>query len=99
MEKLEWKKLSQAIKNTTNKIKFCASLAVTELDEDQIDGLSRILEDCADELEQAANTVELLQPSDFSMKRNKGKLLRAVPFVPFVQPAGNGNGNEKGLSA
>ena len=60
MEKLELKKLSQAIINVSNKIKFCATLAVTELGEDEIDGLSRILEGCTDELEQAAVVIELL---------------------------------------
>ena len=57
MEKLELKKLSQSITNTTNKIKFCATLAVVELGEDEIDGLSRILQECVDDLEQVANTI------------------------------------------
>ena len=80
MEKLELKKLSQAIINTKNKVKFCASLAVTALDEDEIDGLSRILEECIDELEQAAHTIELLPVADYTMKK-KGHYLRAVPKV------------------
>lgn len=78
MENLEIRKLSQAIKNTTNKVKFCATLACTELDEDEIDGLSRILEDCVEELEQAANTVELLPNAPYAMKK-RGRLLHAVP--------------------
>ena len=78
MEKLEIRKLSQAIKDTANKVKFCASLACTELDEDEIDGLSRILEDCVDKLEQAANTVELLPEADYAMKK-RGRMLHAVP--------------------
>lgn len=80
MEKLEIRKLSQAIKNISNKVKFCATLAVTELEEDEIDGLSRILEDCVDELEQAAHTVELLPESDYAMKQ-RGKRLHAVQKV------------------
>lgn len=79
METLEVKKLSQAIKNTTNKIRFCATLAVVELGEDEIDGLSRILEECVDDLEQAANTVELLTPSNYVMTRKNSKL-HAVPY-------------------
>ena len=80
MEKLELKKLSQSITNTTNKIKFCATLAVVELGEDEIDGLSRILQECVDDLEQAANTIELLPESSYAMQR-RGKVLKAVHNV------------------
>ena len=80
METLQIKKLSQAIVHTSNKIKFCATLACTELGEDEIDGLSRILEECVDELEQAANTVELLPEAHYTVKRKHGgRLLHAVP--------------------
>ena len=84
MEKLQIRKLSQAIQNTTNKIKFCATLAVTELDEDEIDGLSRILEGCVEELEQATDVIDLLKPSDFAMQKNAGKLY-AVPTINAVK--------------
>ena len=78
MENFDIRKLSQTVRNTTNKVKFCASLAVTALDEDEIDGLSRILEGCAEELEQAANTIELLPVADYAMKKH-GRYLQAVP--------------------
>ena len=81
MENLDLKKLSQAIKHTANKIKFCATLAVVELNEDEVDGLSRILEECVDEMEQAANTVELLNPAEYRMKRKQGGKLHAVSYL------------------
>ena len=87
METLQLSKLSQAIKNTTNKLRFCGTLAVTALDEDEIDGLSRIIDDCVEELEQAANTIDMLKPADYAMKQ-RGRLLKAVPMtIPT-----NGNG-------
>ena len=82
MEKLYLNKLSQAILNTKNKVQFCAAVCAGELGEDEIDGLSRILEECCEEMEQAANTIDLLRPTDYAMQR-KGGRLRAVPF-PFV---------------
>ena len=85
MENLGLKKLSQAIRNTTNKIKFCSTLAVAELGEDEIDGLSRILEECVEELEQAANTVELLPDGEYKMKK-KGRILHAVPDPLIMMP-------------
>ena len=82
MEKLDLKKLSQSITNTTNKVMFCAAVCAGELGEDEIDGLSRILEDCADELEQAAHTVELLPESDYTITR-RGRVLKAVHDWPI----------------
>ena len=74
MEKLDLNKLSQAILNTKNKVQFCASVCAGELGEDEIDGLSHILEECCEEMEQAANTIELLRPADYAMQ-HKGRTL------------------------
>lgn len=87
MEKLDLKKLSQAILNTKNKVQFCASVCAGELGEDEIDGLSHILEECCEEMEQAANTVDLLRPADYAMQRkgrslNFGGGLVSVSAVP-----------------
>ena len=94
MDTLELKKLSQAITNTKNKVKFCRIMCVEGLDEDEVDGLSLILADVVDEMEQAANTVDLLKPSEFQMKR-KGTLLKAVRSMEkpnYVMNPENGNG-------
>jgi hypothetical protein len=101
METLQLKKLSQAIINTKNKVKFCRIMCCEGLEEDEIDGLSLILADVVDELEQEANTVEMLKPADYAMKR-KGHGLRAV-MLPGAAKISSismpNNGNEVNIPA
>lgn len=80
MKNLNMKKLSQAILKTRNKLMLCATIDGAELNEDEVSGLTAIIEDCCDELEQAANTIALLPEGDYAKRKGAGRgLLHAVP--------------------